>query len=262
MNSNSSLSNNIRLKTAANFIANKMPSVNVNSPNPIESLSVEDINYLQNYLQLIKNKKIELNAKLNSQKNIFSNDFLDNNTKNRANDIYDPLSREVPVDWRTYDKRPVSQFNYQDVEPGARGATNTRQGKRSYETNKDMNYNTYHNPYEYGSKQNILPSEYKQPYVGSYYVDPILLNHMGIQNSVPQNLAHPQQPEHIRNINIESSLLQKEMTHGPGQRIITEREMDRFEYLPFDPQDHHHILWTDNMPRGGYSTRSDRLELN
>jgi hypothetical protein len=37
--------------------------------------------------------------------------------------------------------------------------------------------------------------------------------------------------------------------------------MNRFELLPFDPQDTQHIIWKDNMPRGGYPTRTDRLEF-
>lgn len=257
MNSNITHENSNRIRSTANFLANKMPSVNKKNQNPIDSLSIEDINYLQKYLELIKNKKIASMSKINTPStNNSEGIFLDNTTKNRTNDIYDPLSREVPVDWRTYKQPSISQFYQSDFEPGARGAANTRQGKRSQQINNDMTNNTvYHNPYEYGAKQNILPSKYKQIYNGPYSVDPLVLNYMGVQNS-------DQQPDHIRNINIESSLLQKEMTHGPGQRIVTEKEMNRFELLPFDPQDHHHIVWSDNMPRGGFSTRSERLELN
>ena len=79
-----------------------------------------------------------------------------------------------------------------------------------------------------------------------------MINQMGISNS--HNV------DHIRNINVESRLLQQEATHLPGQKELTEREMDRFELLPFNPQNSNHIVWND-MPRGGIPTRNDRLEL-
>jgi hypothetical protein len=261
MNFNKSIANiNGNVRTAANFFANKLPSVNSSHSNPVETLSIEDIIYLQKYLEQIKNKKMAMIGKNNIQ---MDNGFLDNTTKNRANDIYDPLNRSVPVDWRTYNNNNNEQIfqNNLQTEPGSRGATNTRQGKRSGQTSIGSN-NSYYNPYEYGSKQNILPSNYKETYNGPYYVDPLVLDYMGVQQPIQQSGQQPtQQSEHIRNINIESSLLQKEMTHGSGQRNIIEKEVNRFELLPFDPQDHRHIVWTDNMPRGGYSTRSDRLEI-
>jgi hypothetical protein len=263
---------NNNLKTSMDYLSQKMPSVNKNHPNPIETLSPDDIVYLQAYLEQIKLKKINENSRYNNPdynepRNSFGMNsnlpnipnmrpgFLDSTTKNRANDIYDPLDRNVPVDWRTY-----NNFNAQPVvnlstEPGSRGAAYTRPGKRSQQNIGLDHTNNYYNPYEYGSKQNFLPPQYKSVYNGPYDIDPVILNQMGIrgnQNHVPNN---------IRNINVESSLLQREMTHIPGQREITDREVNRFELLPFDPQDHRHIVWSDNMPRGGYPTRTDRLAI-
>ena len=95
----------------------------------------------------------------------------------------------------------------------------------------------------------------------------IIQNMFGIAQNVAQemrgdleNAYHEKFPGRMRNVNIENSLLQKEMTHIPGQRGTTGKEINRFEQLPFNPQDPRHIVWTDNMPRGGYATRADRLE--
>ena len=114
----------------------------------------------------------------------------------------------------------------------------------------------YPNPYSYGARQNEFGSIYKPTYTGPYTSDQGLLNEMGLDN----NLYWETFPGDTRNVNLESVLLQKEMTHLPGQRVLTGEEINRFELLPFDPQDTSHIIWRDNMPRGGYPTRIDRLE--
>ena len=281
MNFNQSNKTNFNnIKIAADYAAQKMPSVNKNHPNPIETLSLEDIKYLQSYLEQIKAKKMSAkvlynNPDYNEPRNGFGvgngvlseknnlptrisntpQGFLDNTTKNRANEIYDPFNRKVPVDWRTYDNQINNQILNPNIEPGSRGSACTRMGKRSQQNMGLDQINDYHNPYEYGAKQNSLLPQYKPTYNGPYDIDPVVLNQMGVNNN--QNSA----PNHIRNINVESSLLQRETTHLPGQRTVTEKEQNRFELLPFDPQDHRHIVWTDNMPRGGYPTRTDRLEL-
>lgn len=146
-------------------------------------------------------------------------------------------------------RQPASRMNY--IEPGIRGSSHTRLDKSLQPNNFDINPE-YFNPYECGPKQSLLPVQNIRPYVGPYNKDPELLRRMGVQND--SNI-----PSHIRNINVESSLLQKEATRFPGQRDLTSQEINRFQYLPFNPQDPEHIVWKDDMPRGGYSTRNDRL---
>ncbi|QGR53881.1 hypothetical protein [Moumouvirus maliensis] len=228
------------LHTIINDASKKLPSVNLNSKNPIETLSVEDLVYLQKYIEHIKLQKLK-------QKNNTNKTTL---PINRANEIYDPINREIPVDWRdwrTMESSPV--YNQQGTEPGSRGSSSTRIGKKSQQ---NLGTGDYHNPYECGSRQDSLHVPFLKPYNGPYNNNTNMLNNMGI---------HDQQiPDHIRNINVESSLMQREMTHLPGQREITEKNYNRFNLLPFDPQDQRHILWSDNMPRGGYSTRNDKLD--
>lgn len=114
-----------------------------------------------------------------------------------------------------------------------------------------------HNQYLYDGVQNNVGPLFLKPYHGKYDVRNACED-LGISN----DMCYEQFPGEIRNVNIESYLLQQEMTKIPGQRIITDKEIDRFERLPFNPQDHRHIVWPDNMPRGGYATRNERLSFN
>jgi len=128
-------------------------------------------------------------------------------------------------------------------------------GQRNNNRITPQGADTYFNPYEYGTKQNEFGLLYKQPYIGPYADNPAHVCELGVINYGETF------PGAIRNVNVESSLLQREMTHTPGQRAITDTEINRFNLLPFDPQDTRHIVWGDNMPRGGYPSRADRLEL-
>ena len=219
-------------------------------------------------------------------------------TLSRATDIFDPIDRQVaiPIDWGTFDSRAISSGNTPqsdpatwntpgavssglrstssliptDFIPGARGTSHTRIGRKSNNpdpkfsnidskfSNPDVGFDAnpdYYNPYECGPKQSSLPAQVLRPHTGPYDCDAELLARMGINSQAPNQI-----PSHIRNINVESSLIQREATKLPGQRTSTDREVDRFETLPFDPQNTRHIIWADSMPRGGYSTRNDRLE--
>lgn len=305
---------NSQTKRVINSMASRLPSYNQHHPNPVETLSLEDINYLQAYLeQLKKSKDVIDNRALqyqtatrkqfeetNIQQDNYLKDIktsgypsqyqtldrsLDVNTRggysrdvsrprclpgsdqyynrtgctNRATEIYNPLNREVLVDWRSVSNKqrvPLYDPEQSAIEPGSRGAICTRTGKKMPELDFS-NTREYHNPYEYGAKQNLLPPNKLETYIGPYDSDSKIMTDMGLSG----NMYLEKFPGEIRNVNVESSLLQREMTHLPGQRELTSKEIDRFNLLPFDPQDHRHIVWTDNMPRGGYPTRNDRLEL-
>ena len=197
-----------RAKRIINNAAQQMPSVKQNNLSPIETLSIEDINYLQKYLEQIKKSKMG-----------------------------------------TATNRDIAQELY--------NKSNYKQDNPDMITSKVFGQKReYNNPYEYGAKQDIAEPNYLSPYYGDYMHNPELIDKMALRENYLEKF-----PRDIRNVNIETSLLQQETTHLPGQRKLTERETDRFNLLPFDPQDHRHILWQDNMPRGGYATRTDRLEL-
>lgn len=117
---------------------------------------------------------------------------------------------------------------------------------------------SYYNPYQYGGNKKGLGMLYKPNYVGPYDVQKDVVKNMGLASNIYQEKF----PNEIRNVNLESVLVQSENTHIPGQRVVTEKEINRFNMLPFDPQDTRHIIWFDQMPRGGYATRLDRLETN
>ena len=191
----------------------------------INSLTVDDIAYIQILLQKIKENKNIKSSRVEEFKDP-TGKFL---KSNRATEIYDPLNRGNPVDWRVYHKNIDENNN----EPDARGGYGTRKGKKSqFDYAPDKNY---YNPYEYGIRQNCL----SQPHIEEF-------NYHGDPNTG------------LKDVNVESCLIQREMTHYPGQRGSNIAETDRFQLLPFDPQDHKHIVWSDNMPRGGYATRKEK----
>jgi len=267
-----STSKNVAVHTALNYLLS--PYTKHNLINPIEQLSSDEITQLQKYLEQIKKSKMEVPNNNNSEFDI--NPYSTNKhmifPKNRATDIYDPLKRDVPIDWRQHGSKVGPRSRYlnepSDIEPGERGSTSTRNGKRSQQDNEikfindrsgGSNFNfpqSYFNPYEYGARQEPQQTLYQDVYNGSYTADPVVLNHMGL----PRNMHQERFPTGIRNVDVESSLIHKEPSRVPGQKKIMEKEYDRFNLLPFDPQDHTHIVWKDDMPRGGYSSRIDRTQ--
>lgn len=257
------------VKDSMNYIASQMPSFDKYATNPIENLSIDDIIYLQTYLEKIKSSKQMSGAQRaqptsrqvgsgqwpNGQRSnvqqVGNGQQMPNAAiqRNRATDIYNPLGLQNPVDWRDLTSRTQEherQMPNQSYEPGPRGATQTRSARRSD--------SDYYNPYEYGARQNGLGPTHREAYNGPYSIDP---QH---QIELPASQLYEKFPGQIRNVNIENSLLQSEPNRLPGQRIATEREMDRFQMLPFNPQNPDNIVWADNMPRGGYASRTDRID--
>ena len=272
---------NPRMNAAINDLARQMPSgrTHVGGANPVSLLNPDEISYIQAYLEQVKVRKINSTAQQNNTKycltvssdkvacnpgqpiNTWKSPVqgMDRSTnvlrpsdvgidRSAINTRMDPVSREVPL--------PIGR-----AQSGSRdtsGCNRNLPTRQENLTNQNFTQyrNTYHNPYEIGSRQNEFGSLYKPTYTGPYNNSPDLLDEMGLSSSLYEETF----PGDIRNVNLESSLLQREATHFPGQRELTERELNRFELLPYDPQDTRHIIWKDNMPRGGYPTRVDRLE--
>lgn len=107
------------------------------------------------------------------------------------------------------------------------------------------------NPYSYGVDHKMLDPQVQTVYQGQYLNNPEMIRDMGLN---PQH--HSYSNNGIRNTDVESSLVQSEGTHTPGQHTTLPSEVDRFNILPFNPQNPDGYTWRDNMPRGGYSTRS------
>jgi hypothetical protein len=125
----------------------------------------------------------------------------------------------------------------------------TRHSKR-----QDLNF--YKNPYEHGARQYGFGDLSRDPYLGPYSLEGSSLDQMGIE---PNQYYH-RAPNGIRNVDVETGLSRNEMSRRPKQSGLSQVELNRFELLPWDPQDHRHIVWEDNLPRGGVSTRNERLE--
>ena len=111
----------LRTKNALHYMAAKMPNANSNQENPILMLTVDEITYLQAYLEQIKANKLNKLNQINKQ-------------QNRATEIYDPVCREMPIDWREtrcQNQYATNQTMRHPAEPGSRGAASTRMGKKS-----------------------------------------------------------------------------------------------------------------------------------
>ena len=219
------------IRQGANMISNtdrKYP-VSVNAQ-PLNNLTLPELDTLLGVIQKIKSDKLQQD-------------------QNRANQFCDPTPRDVPVDWRNLRGNGSVHPEGSNIVPGSRGSIATRNIKKNEN-------NDYHNPYEYGAKQNQIGQLNKPLGKINYESDPSILSRMGLS----QPNLYAKFPGHIRNVDVESSLLQQEATHLPGQREVTQTNYDRFQYLPYDPQDPNHIVWSD-MPRGGHPTRVERLEF-
>lgn len=155
-------------------------------------------------------------------------------------------------------KNPIDNLSIEDIVYLQKVLEQHKQKKikemRNREPPKMQSEEDYYNLHEYGPRDKPLPSLFRPVYRNGYEYDPKMMQEMGITS--------PSTPSHIRDIDIESSLRQSDMQRLPGQRNIHCQEQDRFNYLPFDPQDPNHIVWSDGMPRGGYSTRTERLDVN
>ena len=250
-----------RVSNALNYMASKMHK---ESYNPIDSLTPEEINYLQTYLESKKK-----NMQRDPQSNVSQNSIDSPSSKNMPTSIYNQprrvdrlgQDREIqqmhlkkfqtnkPILYRNSRINELDPIDSDIPVPLERGSMSTRIGKKID--------NNYVNPYEYGGRQNNLGPQMLTTYMGPHCTTENLINSMGIS----EQDYYQQFPNGIRNLDVESPLIQGEYTHYPGQKEITMIEQNRFNLLPFDPQDTKHIIWNDNMPRNGYPTREDRMEI-
>lgn len=272
------------------YMINKLNGLsNKQTLNPIDNLTVDQIIYLQKYLEQVKENKINQLVNTNTFNNQnevinqneynqnkfngingfdYQNTFNDQYIANRSNEGVSSLNKFVQSNLVNEQKK-VPSIN---TRIGKKMASDLISNKMSVDLinkqivsnpnndpgnliNEIQNKNDYYNPYSYGPAQNQIHTLSKTAYLGSYLNDKTQLNAMGLTGSEIS-------PNGIRNVGLESSLIQCETTHLPGQRQLSEKEIDRFQMLPYNPQDTKHIQWGDSMPRGGFATRTDRLESN
>lgn len=213
--------------------------------NPFIGWSIVKINRLYNYIEIIKQQKLtkqkntifnlidklSINDLTNLQKYFLMPILFNNNDKCKENLLLDKMNILT-----SYDRNQTNNCN-----------TSLK--------NFNLPVNKYVNKYECDAKQNSLGMLYKTVNCGCYQQNNQLLENIGLT----VDMLNEKFPGDIRNVNIESVFNQQEMTNFPGQRELTEIEMNRFILLQFNPQNVNNIVWSDNMPRGGYSTRTDRL---
>lgn len=236
---------NRKLQDSLNNVINEYTSKSQHPRSSVYALSPDEITYLQAYLEQVKISQINKSAvQTNIKKctSIGDGGPMIQCNMNQSNQSVRHNQHNQQNQLNQYDRHNTNDMYNNNV--------STRNGKKS------TNNVPYYNSYEVGARQDELGSLYKPTYTGPYNARPDLLADIGLDN----RMYWEKFPGAVRNVNVESLLYQGEMTHLPGQRNLTQTEINRFELLPFDPQDTKHIVWTDNMPRGGYPTRVDRLE--
>ena len=116
--------------------------------------------------------------------------------------------------------------------------------------------NHYRNPYEYGAPQRDRSFGLIQRgrHLGPYSSNDEMMAKMGLsRRDYVDEFGNG-----IRNVNVESPLIQGELGRAPRRNNVTQQDVSgyAFNQLPFDPQK---VVWEDNYPLGGVSTRVDRL---
>jgi hypothetical protein len=123
----------------------------------------------------------------------------------------------------------IENLSVQDIDMLIKNLIELRKRKISVMSLPTEN-NDYYNPYECGSRQRSLPSQYYN------------------NGQVLQNQS--------MNIDIENSLKRDNSSRDSQHKILTETENNRYDKRSTSP-----MVWDDNMPRGGYTTRTERKSI-
>ena len=247
----------------------------------VNDLTLDEIDFLQRYVQQIRYNKSQTQAVNNrpmSRNPVCTNkDFIQSIRSN-------PSDRMIPAltpNQSGYQTQSSSQSGYQTQSSNQSGYQTQASNQSGYQTqasNTDRILSVpssttrmgkrsdtpYFNPYEYGSRQNSMQSVFNQRTMQNDFQmaqtslpTEDMINQLGLD----QRSLNEKFPGNVRNIDVESALIHTQSFHTPGQRQTSSVALDRFELLPFDPQDVNHIIWRDGMPRGGVPSRNDREEM-
>lgn len=193
-----------------------------------DGVQISDIAAAMKYLENIKVERINLDAKALPSKKCINMDRIQQMSEING----------------------VQRLNQYNV-------NNQSQATRNH---RKSDIGEYNNPYEYGASQNQRSHGMlsMNTHVGPYDTNGDVLQRMGI----PPNEMINDYPRGIRNVNVETPLLYGELGRDARRNEVTMKDVSSYQFnsLPFDPQNVNSIVWMDNMPRGGVSTRTDRLE--
>lgn len=199
--------------------------------------TLDQLTKQQQYLQKLKMAKLEEET---------------NNITNRRRCTRDPYRNIWHTSSATRMNDTAELYDY----PSQLSVDNLQNFPQLTRHSKRQDLNFYQNPYEYGARQYGFGDLSRDPYLGPYSLEGSSLSQMGLD----AEQYYQRSPAGIRNIDVETGLSRNEMARRPKQSGLSQVELNRFELLPWDPQDHRHIVWEDNLARGGISTRNERLE--
>lgn len=199
-------------------------------PNTIETLNLEDIDNLLSYLNNIRQDKIQQQKQQQKQ-------------PQRQHSIQQANPKTTKIEYDPYEANTRNGIATRAVKrsqlPHPSRPIEHPVGINKNPSDPTMNINhvsDYHNPYEYGSRQNIMLPTYYQNFDNNLYQS----NENKKNNDLPTIIDTSQPKKNI-------SLLSRHFD-------------DNFMNSP-KIQNENPIVWADNMPRGGYSTRTDKLDM-
>lgn len=232
--------------------------------NPVWSLTPDEITGLQNYLQKVKQDKIAQSKRFPKVASIKAPRTA-TRYKRRSN-CSQAQTIERPEDESSSSERDddSDDEDWRDYRIGTDSEISTRDNRRSdrefdhEEFRGHHDSQNYHNPYECGSRQ------HSEPVPMDHYIKPKSRSDHYNRNRRHHHRYPKSRHGHIRDIDAETDLWQAESTSVPhDERVfgsethrkrLTEHENDRFDDLPYNPQDPRHIVW-ERGPRCGVATR-------
>ena len=229
-----------------------------------ETLNPQELSYLQNNLDKIKKNKLQSTRQNNKLNNVTPSNIPQQHQTQKF--VREPIAYCINLADKDIQRNqnPVQgllpsagMYNLQEninirelSTPIFNAPVPTNLGK------KKTNNLDYYNPYEYSGKQQEFGMLERDIHLGPYGINEDLLDYMGIdaQEYIERF------PNGIRNVNVESAMKYGEISRNPKQSGLSMVELNRFNFLPWDPQDYRHIIRPDGYPQAGINTRLDKLE--
>jgi hypothetical protein len=259
-----------RLVNTAQQMAKQMPSVDPNSQQPLNTITLYDLDWIISYLNDVKRKRFGTRTQTTTK-----------DQRQRDKPMSQPVPRDRPTDIRSprnpdwidpfaHERRPQPQQHqlhpqqqFRPRQEYGRHPDSVREMSRYVDPRTEFTRSTVNpretkkrsgDPIDLFSRQldSFIPPAYRNPYETDY--------HQEVMSIAPRPTDMGDFP---RDLGIESRL-----TRQPTVRATAkwrDDEVDRFEQLPHNPQEEQYTIWERPShgglpvpPRGGYLARDSR----
>jgi hypothetical protein len=215
-----------------------------------ENMSIDEISNLQQHLDMIKAKKLQI---INNRPGNHGNP----NNMGQQPKAYCINKSDIVQNPSTLSYDQVERMNeFRSSATPIYGSDNRLSGAQGLSRLKKTE-NNYYNPYEHsGHNQQEFGTLARDMHLGPYGVKAPTMKMMGLND---RHFAD-RFPNNTKNVSIETPLTFGETSRFPKQSGLSMIEQDRFNPLYWDPQDTRHIIRPDGYPQAGINTRLDRIE--